>query len=44
MATALYNSSLLKLFMCFMYTFLQPVTKSRDTYLNESYKLEHKTL
>ena len=42
MASVLHNSSLLKLFMCFMYTFFYNLSQNQQILLNESYKLEHK--
>ena len=42
MASVLHNSSLLKLFMCFMYAFFYNLSQNQQILLNESYKLEHK--
>ena len=42
MASVLHNLSLLKLFMCFMYTFFYNLSQNQQILLNESYKLERK--
>ena len=39
MATVLHNSSLLKLFMCFIYTFFLHLSQNQQILLNESYNL-----